>query len=76
MPRLCCRQRAPPHEPSLRVKLLLDENLSYRLVALLASAYPNSEHVVNEQRLSIEAFLRDSEESLLILELPANPDNN
>jgi predicted nuclease of predicted toxin-antitoxin system len=27
------------------VKLLLDENLSYRLVALLRSAFPDSEHV-------------------------------
>lgn len=111
------------------MKLLLDENLSYRLVALLSPTFPDSQHVdsvglhaqadsaiwnfarengftivskdddfrqlsflhgappkviwlsvenagtnailriLSDQRSSIETFLRDAEESLLVLEL-------
>lgn len=45
MPRVRSGQGAPPgHLPS-RVKLLLDANLSYRLLRRLASVFPASQHV-------------------------------
>ena len=45
MPRVCCRTRATHGESVHRVKLLLDENLSYRLSAEIESAFPYSQHV-------------------------------
>ena len=130
MPRLRRRPRTPPRKQLSGVKLLLDENLSYRLVAQLDSAFPGTRHidsvglhaqadgkiwefardndftivskdndfrqlsflhgappkvvwlavgnsstqailrVLNGRRSSIEAFVRDEQESLLILEVP------
>ena len=130
MPRLRRRPRTPPREQLPDVKLLLDENLSYRLAAQLEPTFPGTRHVdsvglhaqadakiwafardhgftivskdddfrqlsflhgpppkvvwlaagnaptdailraLNDRRSSIEAFVRNDEESLLILELP------
>jgi predicted nuclease of predicted toxin-antitoxin system len=44
MPGLRGRSRTASHE-SLRLKLLFDENLSPRLVAMLSDLYPGSVHV-------------------------------
>ncbi len=44
MSRLCRRPGTPPDEHS-GVKLLLDQNLSHRLVTTLADTFPASEHV-------------------------------
>ncbi len=130
MPRLRRRPRTPPRERLRGVRLLLDENLSYRLAAQLRQPFPGTEHVdfvglhahsdariwqyardhgfivvskdddfrqlsflhgappkvvwlavgnagtesileiLMDRRQSIEAFARDHQESLLILELP------
>ena len=45
MPRLRRRPRTPPRERNRSLKLLLDENLSYRLASSLSSAFPGSRHV-------------------------------
>ena len=128
MPRLRRRPRTPSRAQLRGVKLLLDENLSYRLVGQLKPTFPGSQHIdlvglhsqadariwdfardhgftivskdddfrqlsflrgappkvvwlsvanagtetilaiLKQKRSSIEAFLRDPDESLLILE--------
>lgn len=45
MPGLCCRAGANPEAG--HVKLLLDENISYRLVRVLKDAYPGTQHVTD-----------------------------
>jgi predicted nuclease of predicted toxin-antitoxin system len=45
MPRLRSGQGAPPRRFSSRVKLLLDANLSFRLLRRLESVFPGSQHV-------------------------------
>jgi len=45
MPRLRGGQRAPPRHLPSRVKLLLDVNLSFRLLRRLGPVFPGSQHV-------------------------------
>jgi len=49
------------------MKLLLDENLSFRLVSSLALGYPESTHLLGKHRSRISRFEADTEESLIVL---------
>jgi predicted nuclease of predicted toxin-antitoxin system len=66
MPRVRGGSRTPPRERQREVKLLLDENLSFRLIEPLAVAFPDSQHVDtvglhSQSDAAIWEFARDND---------------